>query len=189
LVDTQRSGRCTRKGVGVRVPPSAPPKNRSFFQKTRVASGLLWGHWRRFLPAFTHNAWYTPSSETFTSVQNSKVDKLSINCQFWSPSIHLGGRIICDWNHKFAVTARLCFRKLTAKNALRAPYSPAPILPVPRATRRVLPALWWTLASQGGALPVPGWGTIPVCKRGALFAVPHRGSYTSSLPSAFSDMP
>jgi hypothetical protein len=23
LVDTQRSGRCTRKGVGVRVPPSA----------------------------------------------------------------------------------------------------------------------------------------------------------------------
>jgi hypothetical protein len=24
LVDTQRSGRCTRKGVGVRVPPSAP---------------------------------------------------------------------------------------------------------------------------------------------------------------------
>jgi hypothetical protein len=30
LVDTQRSGRCTRKGVGVRVPPSAPSPKSTF---------------------------------------------------------------------------------------------------------------------------------------------------------------
>ena len=37
LVDTQRSGRCARKGMGVRVPPSAYPLN----QPTVPVEGIL----------------------------------------------------------------------------------------------------------------------------------------------------
>ena len=52
MVDTQRSGRCARKGMGVRVPPSAPIKKQPLLIERR---GCFFMPQRRTLYCFSLN--------------------------------------------------------------------------------------------------------------------------------------